>query len=168
MFLGSCHVITSDFPKAVIHTTSQFRAHDFDLVPYRLNLNLSICFNLTYVVFFFDLLAFVHMLMQREKIEITPACIFMFFPPFTSKCVKLRPEQSLCACMCTEYSVEWREVRPIQLAVARKLLSHVCAIADSSTQNLDLGSFDRVSFLILVPPSEVTFQQTVRHLWSSG
>lgn len=52
--------------------------------------------------------------------------------------------------------------------MARKLLSHVCAIADSSTQNLDLGSFDRVSFLILVPPSEVTFQQTVLHLWSSG
>uniref|UniRef100_A0A3B4WAB6 Growth regulating estrogen receptor binding 1 n=1 Tax=Seriola lalandi dorsalis TaxID=1841481 RepID=A0A3B4WAB6_SERLL len=71
-------------------------------------------------------------------------------------------------CVCAEYSVEWREVRPIQLAVARKLLSHVCAIADSSTQNLDLGSFDRVSFLILVPPSEVTFQQTVLHLWSSG
>ncbi|XP_061820315.1 protein GREB1 isoform X4 [Nerophis lumbriciformis] len=69
---------------------------------------------------------------------------------------------------CTEYSVEWREVRPIQLAVARKLLSHVCAIADSSTQNLDLVSFDRVNFLILVPPSEVTFQQTVLHLWSSG
>ncbi|XP_029948025.1 protein GREB1 [Salarias fasciatus] len=69
---------------------------------------------------------------------------------------------------CLEYFVEWREVRPIQLAVARKLLSHVCAIADSSTQNLDLGSFDRVSFLILVPPSEVTFQQTVLHLWSSG
>ncbi|TNM90692.1 hypothetical protein fugu_002981 [Takifugu bimaculatus] len=69
---------------------------------------------------------------------------------------------------CSEYLVEWCEVRPIQLAVARKLLSHVCAIADSSTQNLDLGSFDRVSFLILVPPSEVTFQQTVLHLWSSG
>ncbi|XP_068609614.1 protein GREB1 [Brachionichthys hirsutus] len=69
---------------------------------------------------------------------------------------------------CSEYSIEWREVRPIQLAVARKLLSHVCAIADSSTQNLDLGSFDRVSFLILVPPSEVAFQQTVLHLWSSG
>ncbi|XP_028292954.1 protein GREB1 [Gouania willdenowi] len=69
---------------------------------------------------------------------------------------------------CSEYFVEWREIRPIQLAVARKLLSHVCAIADSSTQNLDLGSFDRVSFLILVPPSEVTFQQTVFHLWSSG
>ncbi|MEQ2270743.1 hypothetical protein XENORESO_011147 [Xenotaenia resolanae] len=69
---------------------------------------------------------------------------------------------------CLEYRVEWHEVRPIQLAVARKLLSHVCAIADSSTQNLDLGSFNRVSFLILVPPSEVSFQQTALHLRSSG
>lgn len=74
----------------------------------------------------------------------------------------------LCTSTSPEFLVEWCEVRPIQLAVARKLLSHVCAIADSSTQNLDLGSFDRVSFLILVPPSEVTFQQTVLHLWSSG
>ncbi|KAI4894121.1 hypothetical protein NFI96_007870, partial [Prochilodus magdalenae] len=69
---------------------------------------------------------------------------------------------------CTEYRVEWREVRPIQLAVARKLLSHVCAIADSSTHNLDLGSFDKVEFLICVPPSEVAFQQVVLHLWNSG
>ncbi|KAM6979895.1 LOW QUALITY PROTEIN: protein GREB1 [Aplochiton taeniatus] len=67
-----------------------------------------------------------------------------------------------------KYRVDWQEVRPIQLAVARKLLSHVCAIADSSTQNLDLGSFHRVHFLICVPPSEVTFQQTVLHLWNSG
>lgn len=64
--------------------------------------------------------------------------------------------------------MEWHEIRPIQLAVARKLLSHVCAIADSSTQNLDLGSFDKVEFLICVPPSEVTFHQVVLHLWNSG
>ncbi|GAA6107361.1 protein GREB1 isoform X3, partial [Tachysurus ichikawai] len=70
--------------------------------------------------------------------------------------------------MCTEYRIEWHEIRPIQLAVARKLLSHVCAIADSSTHNLDLGSFDKVEFLICVPPSEVTFQQVVLHLWNSG
>ncbi|XP_016140521.1 protein GREB1-like [Sinocyclocheilus grahami] len=69
---------------------------------------------------------------------------------------------------CAEYSIEWHEIRPIQLAVARKLLSHVCAIADSSTQNLDLGSFDKVEFLICVPPSEVTFHQVVLHLWNSG
>lgn len=67
-----------------------------------------------------------------------------------------------------EFRVEWHEIRPIQLAVARKLLSHVCAIADSSTHNLDLGSFDKVEFLICVPPSEVTFQQVVLHLWNSG
>uniref|UniRef100_A0A672RHG1 Protein GREB1-like n=1 Tax=Sinocyclocheilus grahami TaxID=75366 RepID=A0A672RHG1_SINGR len=64
--------------------------------------------------------------------------------------------------------LSWHEIRPIQLAVARKLLSHVCAIADSSTQNLDLGSFDKVEFLICVPPSEVTFHQVVLHLWNSG
>uniref|UniRef100_A0AAZ3RIY5 Growth regulating estrogen receptor binding 1 n=1 Tax=Oncorhynchus tshawytscha TaxID=74940 RepID=A0AAZ3RIY5_ONCTS len=75
---------------------------------------------------------------------------------------------TFCNSLGSEYRVEWREVRPIQLVVARKLLSHVCAIADSSTQNLDLGSFDRVHFLICVPPSEVTFQQTVLHLWNSG
>lgn len=67
-----------------------------------------------------------------------------------------------------EFSVEWHEIRSVQLAVARKLLSHVCAIADSSTQNLDLGSFDKVEFLICVPPSEVTFHQVVLHLWNSG
>ncbi|XP_052009134.1 protein GREB1-like [Xyrauchen texanus] len=69
---------------------------------------------------------------------------------------------------CAEYYVKWHEIRPIQLAVARKLLSHVCAIADSSTHNLDLGSFDKVEFLICVPPSEVTFHQVVLHLWNSG
>ncbi|XP_041928753.1 protein GREB1 isoform X1 [Alosa sapidissima] len=69
---------------------------------------------------------------------------------------------------CSEYHAEWHEIRAIQLAVARKLLSHVCAIADSSTQNLDLGSFDKVEFLICVPPSEVTFQQIILHLWNSG
>uniref|UniRef100_A0A673MGV3 Protein GREB1-like n=1 Tax=Sinocyclocheilus rhinocerous TaxID=307959 RepID=A0A673MGV3_9TELE len=66
------------------------------------------------------------------------------------------------------YTLKWHEIRPIQLAVARKLLSHVCTIADSSTQNLDLGSFDKVEFLICVPPSEVTFHQVVLHLWNSG
>uniref|UniRef100_A0A9J8CFX7 Growth regulating estrogen receptor binding 1 n=1 Tax=Cyprinus carpio carpio TaxID=630221 RepID=A0A9J8CFX7_CYPCA len=68
----------------------------------------------------------------------------------------------------TDLCLKWHEIRPIQLAVARKLLSHVCAIADSSTQNLDLGSFDKVEFLICVPPSEVTFHQVVLHLWNSG
>nr|XP_025034989.1 protein GREB1 isoform X3 [Pelodiscus sinensis] len=72
------------------------------------------------------------------------------------------------AAVCTSYNVERHQIRPFQLAVAQKLLSHVCSIADSSTQNLDLGSFERVDFLICVPPSEVTYQQTLFHLWHSG
>ncbi|XP_053565649.1 protein GREB1 [Bombina bombina] len=69
---------------------------------------------------------------------------------------------------CSGYNIEWSQVRPSQLVVAQKLLSHVCSIADSSTQNLDLGSFEKVDFLICVPPSEVMYQQTLTQLWSSG
>ncbi|XP_039743768.1 protein GREB1 isoform X3 [Pteropus medius] len=69
---------------------------------------------------------------------------------------------------CTSYGLEPHHVRPFQLAVAQKLLSHVCSIADSSTQNLDLGSFEKVDFLICIPPSEVTYQQTLFHVWHSG
>ncbi|KAG8445654.1 hypothetical protein GDO86_010438 [Hymenochirus boettgeri] len=69
-------------------------------------------------------------------------------------------------CLC--YSIEWHQIRSSQLVVAQKLLSHVCSIADSSTQNLDLGSFEKVDFIICVPPSEITYQQTLSHLWNSG
>ncbi|XP_071999695.1 protein GREB1 [Engystomops pustulosus] len=69
---------------------------------------------------------------------------------------------------CSSYNIEWHQLRPSQLAVAQKLLSNVCSIADSSTQNLDLGSFEKVDFLICVPPSEVTYQQSLSHVWSSG
>ncbi|XP_028339616.2 protein GREB1 isoform X1 [Physeter macrocephalus] len=70
--------------------------------------------------------------------------------------------------VCTSYHLEPHRIRPFQLAVAQKLLSHVCSIADSSTQNLDLGSFEKVDFLICIPPSEVTYQQTLFHVWHSG
>ncbi|KAM5263009.1 protein GREB1 [Ctenodactylus gundi] len=70
--------------------------------------------------------------------------------------------------MCAGPHVEPHSTRPSQLAVAQKLLSHLCSIADSSTQHLDLGSFEKVDFLICIPPSEVTYQQTVLRLWHSG
>ncbi|XP_010188981.1 PREDICTED: protein GREB1-like, partial [Mesitornis unicolor] len=72
------------------------------------------------------------------------------------------------AATCTSYEIERHQIRPFQLAVAQKLLSHICSIADSSTQNLDLGSFEKIDFLICVPPSEVTYQQTLFHLCHSG
>lgn len=71
-------------------------------------------------------------------------------------------------CHFPGYEIERHQIRPFQLAVAQKLLSHICSIADSSTQNLDLGSFEKIDFLICVPPSEVTYQQTLFHLWHSG
>ncbi|ERE68293.1 protein GREB1 [Cricetulus griseus] len=46
--------------------------------------------------------------------------------------------------------------------------SGVPVCTNSSTQNLDLGSFEKVDFLICIPPSEVTYQQTVFHVWHSG
>lgn len=86
-----------------------------------------------------------------------------------------RPAAALCpvgahpaSALVSGYYLEPCSVRPFQLAVAQKLLSHVCSIADSSTQNLDLGSFEKVDFLICIPPSEVTYQQTLCHVRHSG
>ncbi|XP_043395714.1 GREB1-like protein isoform X11 [Chelonia mydas] len=55
-----------------------------------------------------------------------------------------------------------------QLTVARKLLSQVCAIADSGNQSLDLGHFSKVDFIVIVPRSEVLVQQTLQRIRQSG
>ncbi|CAM9434348.1 unnamed protein product [Lampetra fluviatilis] len=59
-------------------------------------------------------------------------------------------------------------LHPAQFWVARKLLSQVCAIADAATQHLDLGRFGRVHFLLLIPPSESLYRQTLERLNQSG
>lgn len=60
------------------------------------------------------------------------------------------------------------QIHPAQLTVARSLLSQVCSIADSGTQNLDLGRFSKVDFLVLLPPSHVLFHQTALRIRQSG
>lgn len=60
------------------------------------------------------------------------------------------------------------QIYPTQLRVARSLLSQVCSIADSGTQNLDLGRFCKVDFLVLVPPSHILVQQTAQRIRQSG
>ncbi|XP_038157488.1 GREB1-like protein isoform X5 [Cyprinodon tularosa] len=60
------------------------------------------------------------------------------------------------------------QIYPAQLTVARSLLSQVCSIADSGTQNLDLGRFCKVDFLVLVPPSHVLVHQTAQRIRQSG
>ncbi|XP_068196041.1 GREB1-like protein isoform X1 [Antennarius striatus] len=60
------------------------------------------------------------------------------------------------------------QIYPTQLSVARSLLSQVCSIADSGTQNLDLGRFCKVDFLVLVPPSHILVHQTAQRIRQSG
>ncbi len=60
------------------------------------------------------------------------------------------------------------QIYPTQLSVARSLLSQVCSIADSGTQNLDLGRFSKVDFLVLVPPSHILVHQTAQRIRQSG
>ncbi|XP_037838017.1 GREB1-like protein isoform X4 [Kryptolebias marmoratus] len=60
------------------------------------------------------------------------------------------------------------QIYPSQLTVARSLLSQVCSIADSGTQNLDLGRFCKVDFLVLVPPSHILVHQTAQRIRQSG
>uniref|UniRef100_A0A3Q1HGH0 GREB1 like retinoic acid receptor coactivator n=1 Tax=Anabas testudineus TaxID=64144 RepID=A0A3Q1HGH0_ANATE len=60
------------------------------------------------------------------------------------------------------------QIYPAQLSVARSLLSQVCSIADSGSQNLDLGRFCKVDFLVLVPPSHVLVHQTAQRIRQSG
>ncbi|XP_048868209.1 GREB1-like protein [Brienomyrus brachyistius] len=60
------------------------------------------------------------------------------------------------------------QIYPSQLSVARRLLSQVCAIADSNSQDLDLGRFCKVDFLVLVPPSQVLVHQTMQRIRQSG
>lgn len=60
------------------------------------------------------------------------------------------------------------QIYPTQLSVARSLLSQVCSIADSGTQNLDLGRFCKVEFLVLVPPSHILVHQTAQRIRQSG
>ncbi|KAL3055326.1 hypothetical protein OYC64_018084 [Pagothenia borchgrevinki] len=60
------------------------------------------------------------------------------------------------------------QIYPKQLSVARSLLSQVCSIADSGTQNLDLGRFCKVDFLVLVPPSHILVHQTAQRIRQSG
>ncbi|XP_069742407.1 protein GREB1 isoform X3 [Narcine bancroftii] len=87
---------------------------------------------------------------------------------FTSPLKKFDDVLAQRPTICSASNKETCQIHPIQLAMARKLLSHLCAIADSGTQNLDLGSFEKVDFLILVPPSEVAYQQTVLRVRQSG
>ncbi|XP_070556492.1 GREB1-like protein [Ptychodera flava] len=72
------------------------------------------------------------------------------------------------ACAVPANSPEDFKLHPVQIAVAMKILSQVCAIADSDQMALDLGRFSKVDLMIITAPSLVARQQTVERLAQSG
>ncbi|XP_044150404.1 GREB1-like protein isoform X3 [Bufo gargarizans] len=84
------------------------------------------------------------------------------------ECVSSMEAASMIPTQGRGYSTDSLQICQSQLMVARKLLSQVCAIADSGSQCLDLGRFSKVDFLIVVPRSEVLVQQTLQRIRLSG
>lgn len=69
---------------------------------------------------------------------------------------------------CPEVDKQCYKLHENQVQTAMKILSQVCAIADQDHRCLDLGRFTQVGLLIIVPPSDVLYQQTLERLYSSG
>ncbi|XP_071410809.1 GREB1-like protein isoform X11 [Pithys albifrons albifrons] len=102
------------------------------------------------------------MLQQRGESVIIP------FNGDVSECVSSQEAIAMVSTQEPDLDVDTFQIYQPQLTVARKLLSQVCAIADSGNQSLDLGHFSKVDFIIIVPRSEVLVQQTLQRIRQSG
>ncbi|XP_025020842.1 GREB1-like protein isoform X8 [Python bivittatus] len=85
-----------------------------------------------------------------------------------NECVSSQEAAAMVSTQELELDTETFQIYQPQLTVARKLLSQVCAIADSGSQSLDLGHFSKVDFIVVVPRSEVLVQQTIQRIRQSG
>ncbi|XP_025742210.1 GREB1-like protein isoform X3 [Callorhinus ursinus] len=85
-----------------------------------------------------------------------------------NECVSAQEAAAMIPTQNLDLDNETFQIYQPQLTVARKLLSQVCAIADSGSQSLDLGHFSKVDFIIIVPRSEVLVQQTLQRIRQSG
>ncbi|XP_021120837.1 GREB1-like protein isoform X5 [Heterocephalus glaber] len=85
-----------------------------------------------------------------------------------NECVSPQEAAAMVPTQNLDLDNETFQIYQPQLTVARKLLSQVCAIADSGTQSLDLGHFSKVDFIIIVPRSEILVQQTLQRVRQSG
>ncbi|KAJ7404482.1 GREB1-like protein [Willisornis vidua] len=102
------------------------------------------------------------MLQQRGESVIIP------FNGDVSECVSSQEAIAMVSTQEPDLDADTFQIYQPQLTVARKLLSQVCAIADSGNQSLDLGHFSKVDFIIIVPRSEVLVQQTLQRVRQSG
>ncbi|XP_043395700.1 GREB1-like protein isoform X3 [Chelonia mydas] len=85
-----------------------------------------------------------------------------------SECVSSQEAATMVSTQDSDLDIATFQIYQPQLTVARKLLSQVCAIADSGNQSLDLGHFSKVDFIVIVPRSEVLVQQTLQRIRQSG
>ncbi|XP_039378087.1 GREB1-like protein isoform X6 [Mauremys reevesii] len=85
-----------------------------------------------------------------------------------NECVSSQEAAAMVSTQDSDLDIDTFQIYQPQLTVARKLLSQVCAIADSGNQSLDLGHFSKVDFIIIVPRSEVLVQQTLQRIRQSG
>ncbi|XP_054840524.1 GREB1-like protein isoform X1 [Eublepharis macularius] len=85
-----------------------------------------------------------------------------------NECISSQEAAAMVSTQELDLDTETFQIYQPQLTVARKLLSQVCAIADSGNQSLDLGHFSKVDFIIVVPRSEVLVQQTIQRIRQSG
>uniref|UniRef100_A0A8C0PNW8 GREB1 like retinoic acid receptor coactivator n=1 Tax=Canis lupus familiaris TaxID=9615 RepID=A0A8C0PNW8_CANLF len=99
---------------------------------------------------------------QRRGSVVTP------FNGDLNECVSAQEAAAMIPTQNLDLDNETFQIYQPQLTVARKLLSQVCAIADSGSQSLDLGHFSKVDFIIIVPRSEVLVQQTLQRIRQSG
>ncbi|XP_042299007.1 GREB1-like protein isoform X3 [Sceloporus undulatus] len=85
-----------------------------------------------------------------------------------NECVSSQEAAAMIYTQELDLDTETFQIYQPQLTIARKLLSQVCAIADSGNQSLDLGHFSKVDFIVVVPRSEVLVQQTIQRIRQSG
>ncbi|XP_072854934.2 GREB1-like protein isoform X6 [Pogona vitticeps] len=85
-----------------------------------------------------------------------------------NECVSSQEAAAMVSSQELDLDSETFQIYQPQLTIARKLLSQVCAIADSGNQSLDLGHFSKVDFIVVVPRSEVLVQQTLQRIRQSG
>ncbi|XP_077208750.1 GREB1-like protein isoform X4 [Paroedura picta] len=85
-----------------------------------------------------------------------------------NECISSHEAADMVSTLELDLEMETFQIYQPQLTVARKLLSQVCAIADSGNQSLDLGHFSKVDFIVVVPRSEVLVHQTIQRIRQSG
>ncbi|KAH0617786.1 hypothetical protein JD844_016373 [Phrynosoma platyrhinos] len=141
-------------------TTSEFlKEISYELITGKIIIHIHFCFNLLLG----DELDKLLETMQQKRGD----NVIIPFNGDVNECVS---SQEAAAMVCTQeldLDTETFQIYQPQLTIARKLLSQVCAIADSGNQSLDLGHFSKVDFIVVVPRSEVLVQQTIQRIRQS-